>query len=62
MNDRNDEDICRELELETGKIDGTWRPILGSVLLSLATVLCFMAAISGTELGDRQLVSNMPRA
>lgn len=62
MNDRNDEDICRELELETGKIDGTWRPILGTVLLSLATVLCFMAAISGTELGDRQLVSNMSRA
>ena len=62
MNHRNDEDICRELELETGKIDGTWRPILGSVLLSLATVLCFIAAISGTELGDLQLMSNMSRA
>ncbi len=44
MNHRNDEDICRELELETGKIDGTWRPILGSVLLSLCLLYTSDAA------------------
>ena len=49
MNQLNDEDIRRELELETGKIDGPWRPVMGSLLLSLATAICFLAAIAGTD-------------
>lgn len=47
MTCRNDEDIRRELELETGQIDGPWRPRLGTVLLALATTLCFVSSIAG---------------
>lgn len=47
MTHPNDEDIRRGLELETGQIDGSWRPRLGSVVLALATTLCFISAIAG---------------
>jgi len=60
VNQLNDEDIRRELELETGKIDGPWRPVMGSLLLSLATAICFLAAIAGTDLVPA--VFNLPMA
>ncbi len=45
MTASHDDDIRHQLELETGQIDGSWRPRLGSVLLSLATVLFFFSAV-----------------
>ena len=47
MTASQDDDIRHQLELETGQIDGSWRPRLGSVLLSVATVLFFFSAIAG---------------
>ena len=47
MTEPNDEEIRRDLELETGQIDGSWRPRLGSVVLVLATALGFVSAIAG---------------
>ena len=46
MTERNDEEIRRELELATGQIDSTWRPLLGTLLLCLATVAGFISAIA----------------
>jgi glutaredoxin len=42
----NDEEIRRELELETGQIDSNWRPLVGSGLLCLATLAGFVSAIA----------------
>ncbi len=46
MTQRNDEEIRRELELETGQIDSNWRPLAGSLLLCLATVAGFISLIA----------------
>ena len=49
MTQRSDDEIRRELEIETGEMDERWRPFVGTVALGLATVLGFVSAISGPE-------------
>jgi len=46
---RPDEDIRRELEIETGDLSESWQPLAGTCLLILATLICFVSAIAGPE-------------
>ncbi len=47
MNQRTNKDIRFELENETGEIESPWRPLLGSLLLAVATGVYFVATIAG---------------